>query len=231
MSILKIGHRGAKGYYKDNTSRSIIHAVDMNVDLIEVDVALTEDNIFVLWHDNFVKTFFMEKEKEICDVRYRDLIIEDICTLNKGLWLMGDSLPYLDLKIPESKKDDIEYIRDYADRLLTFLEEEGQQMILLASFNKILMDYLNKKDKCHNYFLGYLYNNGEPVEQEHWDNNFELYIFDYRDEKLEEYVKRVEGTGGVFVYTVNEEEDIERMRSLGVKGIVCDYPDRLEKIK
>ena len=79
--------------------------------------------------------------------------------------------------------------------------------------------------------MGYLYNNGEPVEQEHWDNNFELYIFDYRDEKLEEYVKRVEGTGGVFVYTVNEEEDIERMRSLGVKGIVCDYPDRLEKIK
>ena len=31
----------------------------------------------------------------------------------------------------------------------------------------------------------------------------------------------------MFVYTVNEPEDIERMKSLGVDGIFSDFPDRL----
>ena len=31
----------------------------------------------------------------------------------------------------------------------------------------------------------------------------------------------------VFVYTVNEVEDIERMRAMGVDGIFCNYPDRV----
>lgn len=31
----------------------------------------------------------------------------------------------------------------------------------------------------------------------------------------------------VFTYTVNERQDIQRMRELGVDGIVSDYPDRI----
>jgi len=31
----------------------------------------------------------------------------------------------------------------------------------------------------------------------------------------------------VFVYTVNESQDIQRMRNLGVDGIISDFPDRI----
>ena len=31
----------------------------------------------------------------------------------------------------------------------------------------------------------------------------------------------------VFTYTVNERHDIQRMRDLGVDGIISDYPDRI----
>ncbi|MBL8071238.1 MAG: glycerophosphodiester phosphodiesterase, partial [Nitrospira sp.] len=31
----------------------------------------------------------------------------------------------------------------------------------------------------------------------------------------------------VFVYTVNEPQDIQRMRNLGVDGIISDFPDRI----
>jgi len=31
----------------------------------------------------------------------------------------------------------------------------------------------------------------------------------------------------VFVYTVNEADDIQRMRDFGVDGIFCNYPDRV----
>jgi glycerophosphoryl diester phosphodiesterase len=30
-----------------------------------------------------------------------------------------------------------------------------------------------------------------------------------------------------FVYTVNHQQDIQKMRSLGVDGIISDFPDRL----
>ena len=31
----------------------------------------------------------------------------------------------------------------------------------------------------------------------------------------------------VCVYTVNESQDIQRMRNLGVDGIISDFPDRI----
>jgi glycerophosphoryl diester phosphodiesterase len=228
MKILSIGHRGAKGHYKENTARSISEAADMGIDIIEIDVALTQDNVFVLWHNNTVKPYLMQEEKEICDLKYNDLILEEICTLNKALGIMGNSMAYLDLKIPESKKEDMEYIEDYAKKLLKFLEDEGESMIILASFNKILMDKVRLEGTSGNYFLGYLYNLDEDVLDGQISDNFDLYIFDYRDKRLREYVRKL---GNVFVYTVNEDDDMERMRELGVRGIVSDYPDKVEKIK
>ena len=221
MKILSIGHRGAKGHYKENTARSISEAADMEIDIIEIDVALTKDNVFVLWHNNTVKSYLMEEEKEVCDLNYGDLILEDICTLNKALGIMGNSMAYLDLKIPESKKNNIGYIEDYANRVLHYLREEDETMLILASFNKVLMDIIKLKKNSRNYFLGYLYNLDEEVLDEQIIDNFDLYIFDYRDERLGEYVKKLDN---VFVYTVNEEHDMERMRQIGVKGMVSDYP-------
>jgi len=218
--MLRIGHRGAKGHYRDNSVNSIKNAALLGCDIIEVDVALTRDDIFVLWHDNKVQTFLMDEGKEVCDMSYVDMVLEDVCTLNKGLGLMGDALAYLDMKIPESKKDDKEYIRRYGDMLIDFLEEEDEQMIILASFNGYLISYL--RGKVDNYFLGKILMLDEEME----DLDVDLMVFDYRDGRLSEYVG---GDVGVFVYTVNGEDDIERMRGLGVNGVVSDYPERVRK--
>ena len=223
--MLSIGHRGAKGHYRDNSERSIRCASILDCDIIEIDVALTKDNIFVLWHDNFIRSFFMEEEREICDLLYKDLIGEDICTLNKGLGLMGDATAYLDLKIPESKRDDIEYIRKYGDLLLEYLKEDEEEMIILASFNRELMRYLSGKRERVNYFLGKIHLEDEEV----MDDGMDIYVFDYRDKNIRNYVEKYRGEVVVFVYTVNEEEDIEEMREMGVNGVVSDYPEKVRK--
>jgi len=227
MNILSIGHRGAKGHYIDNSVKSILTAKLLGSDLIEVDVQLTKDNIFVLYHDNKLQSFMMEEEKELCDIYFNELLTEDICTLNKGLGYIqsGETcVPYLDLKIPESKEEDEQYIKDYGDKLVTFLMEDNNGMILLASFNKFLIDYLRKTDYASYFLFGYIYEMGEKPTEEQLNAKVDVYVFDWEDVDI-----KVDGLK--FVYTVNEEEDIKEMVRKGVDGIVSDYPERVVSIR
>ena len=227
MHILSIGHRGAKGHYNDNTVKSILSAKILGADLIEVDVQLTKDNVFVLYHDNKVQPFMMEEEKEICDIYFNELLTEDICTLNKGLGYIQSGercVPYLDLKIPESKEEDEQYIKDYGDKLVTFLMEDEFETILLASFNKFLIDYLRQHIFASYFLFGYIYDKGEKPTEEQLKADVDVYVFDWEDVDTE--VK-----GLKFVYTVNEEDIIKEMIKGGVDGIVSDYPERVVSIR
>jgi len=47
-----IGHRGASGYELENTILSFTKAVELGVDMIEIDVQATRDNKLVVFHDN-----------------------------------------------------------------------------------------------------------------------------------------------------------------------------------
>ena len=51
QKILKIGHRGAKGYVAENTIASIQKALDFGVDGIEIDVHLCATGELVVFHD------------------------------------------------------------------------------------------------------------------------------------------------------------------------------------
>ena len=48
---LVIGHRGARGLYAENTVRGFRGAIELGVDAIELDVALSADGVLVVTHD------------------------------------------------------------------------------------------------------------------------------------------------------------------------------------
>ena len=52
--MLKIGHRGAKGYEPENTLISFQKALDMQVDGIELDVHLSADGELIVIHDETI---------------------------------------------------------------------------------------------------------------------------------------------------------------------------------
>ncbi len=52
--MLKIGHRGAKGYAAENTLASFEKAIELGVDMIELDVYLSQDTIPMVIHDKTV---------------------------------------------------------------------------------------------------------------------------------------------------------------------------------
>src|SRR6056297_2311342 len=51
---LVIGHRGAMGHETENTLASVQKAMDMGVDMIEIDVFQIKSGEIVVFHDNTV---------------------------------------------------------------------------------------------------------------------------------------------------------------------------------
>jgi glycerophosphoryl diester phosphodiesterase len=52
--VLVIAHRGASGYYPENTMKSIENAIKMGSDMVEIDLKMTKDKHIVLMHDDAV---------------------------------------------------------------------------------------------------------------------------------------------------------------------------------
>ena len=50
-SILVHGHRGARAVRPENTLPAFEYAIQAGVDVLELDVAVTKDNVLVVSHD------------------------------------------------------------------------------------------------------------------------------------------------------------------------------------
>lgn len=52
------GHRGARGYYPENTITSFIEAVKLGVDTLEMDVVISKDGQVVVSHEAWMNDVF-----------------------------------------------------------------------------------------------------------------------------------------------------------------------------
>src|SRR5438445_3680060 len=51
VRILVHGHRGARAIYPENTLPAFEYAIKAGADVLEMDVAVTKDNVLVISHD------------------------------------------------------------------------------------------------------------------------------------------------------------------------------------
>src|SRR3970040_2024295 len=114
-SILKIGHRGAKGYEPENTLISFEKAIDFNVDGIELDVHLSLDGKLIVIHDETIdrttnrkgfvnqlslqelKSFRIENKYEIPTLTEVLDLVNKRCFINIELKGIGTAKPVVDL--------------------------------------------------------------------------------------------------------------------------------------
>jgi glycerophosphoryl diester phosphodiesterase len=64
---LVIGHRGARSIEKENTIKSFQKAIELKVDMIELDLRKTLDNYIIIFHDDIFK------RKKIENTNYQEL--------------------------------------------------------------------------------------------------------------------------------------------------------------
>lgn len=103
------GHRGARGLRPENTLPGFVHAFEMGVDAVELDVGRTLDGVVVLSHDQTVSAITCADTAPVVagdalfpyvGRRIRDLTLARFKTLEAGVRRPSDIDPYLFTQLP-----------------------------------------------------------------------------------------------------------------------------------
>lgn len=225
--MLKIGHRGACGYEPENTLRSFQKAIDMGVDAIELDVSVCKTGELMVIHDDSVNR------------------------TTKGEGYVGEMTLAELKKLDAGKGEQIPTLREVFDlvsrKVKINVELKGLGTALPTA--KLITEYVKEKGWSYDDFIVSSFNHPELAEfhnvlpevsigalldgklvtmAEFAEKMGAKYINPCYDTTDQEYVDDAHKRGlKVLVWTVNEPSDIAKMKSLGVDGIFCNYPDRL----
>jgi len=224
--MFKIAHRGAAGYAPENTIASFKKAIELKADMIELDVYLCQSGELIIMHDDKVDRTTNGKgylwNKNLKEIKSLDAGNgEKVPTLKEALDFIDKKVPVnIELKgektaVPVSQLIDGYKKKGWKDKdflVTSFKREEVKKFKLLkpnikAGFCswKMPSDYESLAEKIGLYSLSL--------------------FFDYLNKRI---VSRAQKKGlKVFAWTVNKDDDIQRMKSLGVDGIFSDYPDRI----
>lgn len=220
-SILKIGHRGAKGHQPENTLISFEKAIDLKVDGVELDVHLSSDGEIIVIHDDTI----------------------DRTTNGKGL---VNQLTVLELK--KHKIPTLIEVFDLVNKRC-FINIELKEIGTAQAVVDLIAYYIAEKNWNHNHFLVSSFDwkmleevqllnpkirigvlTEESVEQAFaFAKKLKVHSIhpDYRLLTKENVALMQENGFEVYPWTVNSIEDIEKIKSFNVNGIISDFPDRI----
>lgn len=220
--VLRIGHRGAAGHAPENTLASIEKAISFGADLVEVDVQRTSDGHLVIIHDKrvdrttngagSVSGMSLRALRELdAGVGQRVPTVEEVLQTAHGrvgliLELKAKGLAEQVCKTVQLSgfTGQVIYASFLHDEVRAIREVDSQAMTM-ALFGRLPHDPVMAAQNAKATHIGFSY---ITVTQS--------------------MIEICHQRGLVaFAYTVNDRQDIETVMSLGVDGIVSDFPDRL----
>ena len=245
QSVQVTAHRGASGYAPENTISAVQKAIEIGVDRIEVDVQQTADGVVVLLHDKTLDRTTNSKGKvgklnwnELKNIKANsgfedEFPDEPIPTLEQVFELMdGQTQFVIEIKAGNKTYPGIE------DNVAALIKKyKAEKWALVHSFNDRVLEYLHRNHpeiRLQKLFVSY--SGGLMLD-------FKLHAvklskYDYvegfgisKGAAKQKLVDKIHQLGKVVhMWTVNSEEDIDRTLSLGVDGIISNYPDRVKRL-
>ena len=229
MNVLRIGHRGSKGYVAENTLESINHAILLGVDGIEIDVFKCLSGELVLSHENNLKRLtgksgqlekltLGELKKFLVVGKYKIPTLTDVLQTVETPLFVNIELKGLNTAQATSK-------------IITNLSKSTSwrlENFIISSFNWNELEQFRSIDK--NTPVGVLLSNsmsineaiefGKKINAQAIHPNFKLLN--------EKTVKKIKNNGfKIYTWTVNSKDDINYMKKLKVDGIISDFPDKI----
>ena len=225
---LVIGHRGAMGHETENTLASVQKALDLDVDMIEIDVFNSSDRVTMVFHDETLDRL-ANAGGRIEDWTYYDLrkvILEGGHTIPR----LQDVLKLIDNKVRlnielkgKGTVNRVKFITDY------YIKERGWAMenFLISSFH---WDELREMREKNPTIPIAVLTEADPIDA------IEI-AKELQAEAINPYFKNLNRENGlaiqeagfkIYPWTVNEPEDIMAMKELGVDGIITNYPERVQ---
>lgn len=222
--FLCIGHRGACGHEPENTLRSIRRAMELGAHGVEIDVRVVEGELIV-FHDSRLERTTNGKGL-VARKRFADLR-----SLDAG---HGERIPTLR-----------EVFETVDRRGVINIELKGRRTA--APVEALIREFIAQHRWTYEHFVVSSFQHGE-LRAIH-DPQIRIGLLLTRPSRLysvsarrvrawsmhpalryttARFVEDAHRRGyRVFVYTVNEPADVERMRGLGVDGVFTDFPERV----
>jgi glycerophosphoryl diester phosphodiesterase len=225
--MLKIGHRGARGHEPENTLIGFQKAIDLHVDRIELDVHLSADGELMVIHDETIdrttngtgavnqfslpelKRFQIEKDQRIPTLTEVLNLIDQRCDVNIEL----KSYETVDKVVDLIEKFIAEKHWNYGQFVVSSFDWTALQKIALLNW-EIRIGVLTET----NLDLASAFAKFIQAKS----------IHPYHHLLTAENTAQLQEKGfEVFTWTVNEPEDIKKIKSFNVNGIISDFPDRI----
>lgn len=224
---LVIGHRGAMGHETENTLASIRKAMDLGVDMIEIDVFKIKSGEIVVFHDDAVERLSNGKGL----IEEYDIVELNKLTLkgNHTIPLLQDILNLIDGKVALNiELKGVNTARDVNSIMANYINNKGWKSddFVISSFkwNELeKMRTINKDVKIA------ILTEEDPLEAISIAKELNAVAInpDFKTLTKENTSKMHEEGFKVYTWTVNESDDIQRMKKFRVDGIITNYPERL----
>lgn len=236
--VMNIAHRGASGYAPENTIAAFDKAAEMKADYFELDVQMSKDGELVLIHDTTV-----DRTTDGTG-RVGDLTFEELRQLDAGSWFdpsfAGERIPTLEealdryrgkigilieLKSPELYPG-IE--RKVAQALKERnMHKPRNEKIIVQSFNHDSVQIFHRL--LPSVPVGVLVSyNADGISDAKLSEfaAYANYVNPNKDMVDQQLVDRIHQFGmKTTPWTVRDRAEAGRLKSIGVDGIITDYPD------
>ena len=215
--MITIAHRGAKAHAPENTIASFEKAIEMGVDMIELDVHLSNDLVPMVIHDDTVDrttlatgnvaNFSAKKLQQLGVPSLEDVftLVQNKCSINIEIKVYAATQPVLD--VLQSSSFDVD-------------------KIIISSFDwHVLQEIRFQNDTIK---LGVLTETDISLAIGFATFIKAFAIHPYYHLLTAENVEKIKEKGfKIFPWTVNEPEDITFVKSLQIDGIITDFPERI----
>ncbi|WP_203532314.1 glycerophosphodiester phosphodiesterase family protein [Muricauda sp. TY007] len=225
---LVIGHRGAMGHETENTLASVQKAMDLGVDMIEIDVFKIDSGEIVVFHDETVDRLANSggNIEEYNIVQLRQLTLDGghkIPMLQDVLKKINNQVALnIELK-GAGTADRVNHIVNY------YIEKEGwsPENFVISSFKWDELKAMRAKNKDIKIAV---LTSEDPLEAIEVAKELKAVAINPNFKTLtKENVAKIQAEGlKVYTWTVNAPEDIQEMTEFGVDGIITNYPERVK---
>lgn len=226
--LLIIGHRGAKGHVAENTLASIKKALELGADGVEIDVFRCSSGEIVLFHDQQLDALTngsgLIENKSLAELKRLKVLgtNEKIPTLDE-IFKIIDKNTFLNIELKGSNtaKMSLEIVKKQIEKNKILHEN-----ILFSSFDWKELEKLRKFDEKIKIAL---ITENNPLLAIEPALKLKAVAINPSFKKLnKKIVEKIFASGlKVYTWTVNKKNEIDKIKKLGVSGIITDYPDRI----
>jgi len=224
---LVIGHRGAMGHETENTLASVQKALDLGVDMIEIDVFKIQSGEIVVFHDKKVDRLANAggNIEEYNMFQLRQLVLDG----GHKIPMLQEVLKLIDNKVVLNIELKGAGTTDKVNQAINFyVKEKGWNIdnFIISSFKwdeLQAMRAINKDVKIA------VLTSEDPLKALEVAKELDAVAINPNYKTLtQNNTAKIQSEGlKVYTWTVNEPEDIQRMTEFGVDGIITNYPERV----